>query len=367
MRIAHIGNMANDGYHCVKALRSIGLDVELVIDSSDFGMGLPQWEMFNVEADPYKKVNVKDLPPLPDWIKAWDSGHKRNTIYMLTEAFRLARKGEYDLLHLQFPMGNYLQFVGAPFMIYEAGFLRHMINYGEGWAWTKMGIRAYEHAEAVTWTNTDMIDMVKSFKTKKEIFIPFAIDIERYKPIVRKRNDSLELLHPSRQCWDVKGNDRMLKAFVRFIGEGYDARLTLVDWGYAEDVAEAKRLLEPVRNCVRWAAPMNKPRLIEAYQRCDAVLDQFLLGASGTTGFEAMSCGVPLMIFFKPSAATCFGELPPCVNAESEQQILEGMKMLTDETYRKELGVNGRKFVERHLSFPVVANQLKEIYEEVLA
>ena len=54
MRSLILGNMANDGYAVAKQLRKMNVDVDLAINISDFGMGLPEWEdgNFNDNVDP---------------------------------------------------------------------------------------------------------------------------------------------------------------------------------------------------------------------------------------------------------------------------------------------------------------------------
>ena len=54
MRVAHVLNLANNGYHIVKALRERGIDADLIIRSTDFGMALPIWEEKEIDEDPYK-------------------------------------------------------------------------------------------------------------------------------------------------------------------------------------------------------------------------------------------------------------------------------------------------------------------------
>ncbi len=357
MRVCHVGNMANDGYAAVSALREAGVDAELIIDANDFGMGLPQWETSDVKADPYKQIKVEDLPPPPDWVHVWR--HEDKGIWVrLMELHRMIRG--YDLLHLHFPASVWLMDTPTPYLVYEAGFIRQM---GDGRNWTRMGAEAYHRARCVTWTNTDTRRMVEAVHPQRMEFVPFAIDTERYRP--GQRDATPWWFMPSRQVWDVKGNDLFLRAYLKYVKNGGSTRLTLVDWGYEEDVLAAKDLLRPVSDQVTWIPPQPKPRLIELYQRSSAVFDQFLLGASGTAGFEAMSCGTPLCMFFSESAAACFGEAPPCLNAASEPGIGAAMWRLEDEGYRRRLGERERIFVEKHLSYPVVAKQLRGLYEEV--
>ena len=361
MRVAHVGNMANDGFACVEALRAEGVDAELIVDECDFGMGQPQWETSKLEGDPYK-LNPDKLPKAPEWVKTWRSD-SRGFLYRVADLTHITRG--YDLLHLHFPTMIYLPFTATPYMVYEAGFIRKMYEEFKDSNRVKLGKYAYQRAQCVTYTNTDTREMVAGVSPKKMRFVPFAINTERYAPAEKPPNYVLELLHPARMVFDVKGNDKMLLAYVKYIQGGGRAHLTLVDWGYSEDVEEAHRIVEPVKDTVSWVPPMSKPNLIEAYQRSDAVLDQFTLGASGTTGFEAMACGTPLMMYFAPSAAEHFGESPPCVNAQSEGDIFNGFYTLESDTLRRRLATEGRRFAEKHLSYKAVAQRLISIYKEV--
>ncbi len=55
MRILILGNMANDGYAIAKGLWEMNMEVDLAINSSDFGMALPEWEDGDIKnnIDPY--------------------------------------------------------------------------------------------------------------------------------------------------------------------------------------------------------------------------------------------------------------------------------------------------------------------------
>ena len=55
MRILILGNMANDGYSVAKELRKMNVDVDLAVNTSDFGMALPEWEDAEIESnvDPF--------------------------------------------------------------------------------------------------------------------------------------------------------------------------------------------------------------------------------------------------------------------------------------------------------------------------
>ena len=68
--------MANDGYSVAKALWKMNEDVDLAVNSSDFGMALPEWEDGNItnNPDPYKvnREEIKDTLPSSNRIKYFD-------------------------------------------------------------------------------------------------------------------------------------------------------------------------------------------------------------------------------------------------------------------------------------------------------
>ena len=367
MRVAHVLNMANDAWPLVKEMRRRGVEADLIIDEKDFGMGLPMWEEADVEGDPYS-FDFKSASKLwepPPWVRVWGCKY-RYSPNKVSNLFRMCRG--YDLLHCHATSSGYLQFSGTKYLVYEAGWIRKLVSDPEDDNWVRLGRRAYKNAACITYTNPDTVNMVKSLNPRRLDFLPFAIDTDKYKPPkVNPSRDSLLFFHPTRQVWDVKGNDRLLRAFAKFIYAGGDAHLICVDWGWQEDVENAKKLIESlgVASKVTWVPPMNKLRLIKAIGESDAVFDQFLIGGTGTLGLEAMACERPLCIYMAHWTADAFGEKPPVVNASTEEQILSAMLKLGDRRYRERIGVRGREWVKRHCDPGKVVDRLLSIYEEV--
>ena len=53
-------------------------------------------------------------------------------------------------------------------------------------------------------------------------------------------------------------------------------------------------------------------------------MDQFVLGSWGTSTPEAMSCGKPVLMFYKKEfILRAFGEEPPILNSFSEEDIFK--------------------------------------------
>lgn len=363
MKVVHVFNMVNNAWHIVKALRRNGLDSDLIINSSDFGMGLPMWEELELEEDPYN-VDFKGMLSkfeLPEWVKIW--WNETRIRFNIPDLFRLVKK--YDLLHLHSPSPLYLQFSGKPYIIHEAGWIRRLVSLNT--SRERLARRSYAHAECIVMTNPDTYTLLRGLEFKREVFIPFVVDPDQYRPFDIDKNEELLFFNPSRQVWDVKGNDRLVRAFARFIKDGYRAKLRMVDWGFEEDVARMHDLvrtlgLEPY---VEWVAPYSKPLLIKVYSECDAVFDQFLLGSGGTICYEAMACKAPVVIYLNHWNEKCFGEMPPIVNARTVDEIYEAMKLLTDPHTRRKIGERERRFILKHNHPNVIADKLIRIYKEV--
>jgi len=338
MRVVHVFNMANNAYNIVKALRKKEFEADLILNSNDFGMSMPMWEELELnDVDPYN-FNTKEVLKkydLPDWMKVWWSGDLHISPQNILSLFQMV-KG-YDLLHLHPPSPIYLQFSSRRFIIHEAGWIRKLVTRNS--AAEKLGRRAYAKAECIVMTNPDTYSLLQRLKYKREVFIPFIIDTERYKPMKVEKTEDLLFFHPARHVYDVKGNDRLILAFSRFIKEGYEAKLRMVDWGWLEDVEKSHRLVKKLglEEHVEWVSPYSKPALIRVYNEADAVFDQFILGSGGTTMFEAMACGTPVVIYLNDWNEKCFGEMPPIVNARTVEEIYDAMVRLTDENFRKKV------------------------------
>lgn len=383
MKIAHILNMANNGYHMVKALRRNGVDADLIIRSTDFGMSLPLWEEHEIKEDPYnipfyKLIEKYGLPP---FVKVWSvpkstrprekpfmipKWMKRIVKFQLTvpDLYNISKK--YDLLHLHSPSSMFLHFLKKPKVIHESGWIRRLMTV-DGIT-EKTGRRSYERAEAVVWTNPDTYLLLEPLNIKRLEFVPFVIDPNQYKPMKIEKNEELLFFHPTRQVWDVKGNDKLINAFAKFIHSGYKAKLRLIDWGYEEDVQLAKVLIskENIEKYVEWNPPYSKPALIRAYNESTAVFDQFILGSGGTVCYESMSCETPLVIYLNHWNEKCFGEMPPVINTSTTEGIYNAMVDLTDPKLQRKVGSAGRNFTLKHNHPDRIAKQLMKIYEEVL-
>jgi glycosyltransferase involved in cell wall biosynthesis len=284
--------------------------------------------------------------------------------------------GCYDVVQMN---GAYPAFIPlglprVPYVAFEHGTMRELPfeNTSRG----RLLALGYRQAAKVIITNPDVVAQARRLGVENYVFVPHPLDEEKYRPGPSKLRAELEaegvdfvLLCPSRHDWDVKGSDRMLRAFAELVRtDRPKALLILNEWG--AEVERSRALVRELgigRN-VRWLRPLPKLRLIDAYRAADVVLDQFLIGTFGAVAPEAMACGTPVVMAFDSEIHRwCFPELPPVVDARTPEQIYAALRRLAEDRPELErLGRQGREWIERHHGWRLVVDRHLEIYEEVL-
>lgn len=366
MRILVCGNMANDGYNVVKELRRMNYDVDLAINKTDFGMAFPEWEDAEISGmiDAYNTHGdeIKRHWEPPSWIKYFDFLDRsplKKFRFKKTKAriglIRLMR--QYDVIEAQVPYSIYAQFSGVPFVPYDAGWIRYFPH--ERGLRSTLAKRAHKIAPGIIFTNPDTYSLFEkeTYIDKSKLhFAPFAIDFTKYRPVdghdiretyLRHGEDFL-LFEPSRHVWAEKGNDKMIRAYARFLKVYPRARFLMVDWG--DDVHKSKALAQflGIYHRIEWMAPVPKNQLIRYYGAADVVLDQFIVGSWGTSTPEAMSCGKPVIMYYKDAhIMQTFGYRPPILNSFTEDEIYNSMVDMAVNPDRKlALGDASRRWIQ---------------------
>ncbi len=292
-------------------MRKLGIDAHLIIEKPSHVAGLPQWEDGHVDmsilGDPYDPNWDAFQWEMPEWVHVWDA---RKSWYPFSRTARwlriVGKLGEYDLVVGHAPFAKvaplYKVLYHKPYIVFDAGWVRYLQQNQSGYSQARKG---YRDAAMILYTNVDTEPMFTEQGYSKQVYTPFAIDTEKYRPIKSTHSNQNEVpnfFHPSRQDWAEKGNDRLITAFARYVKRNAKARLTMVEWYQSpEDLAKSKQLVSElgIQGNVEWVPVMPKNKLVEQYQMSTAVFDQFLFGAFGTTTPEALSGGKPVVGFLK--------------------------------------------------------------------
>ena len=368
-----------------KELRKMNINVDLAIDLSDAVYNLPQWEEGSISDSDnsfsISKEKIINSWKAPNWIKYIDSlstaPRKKYLVEKIKSRIKLFKIiREYDFIETHFPFMIYSQFLGTPYVVYDTGWIRSL-PFSKKFS-HKLAMRGYKKSKAVIITNPDTFDVVDNLsyiKKEKIFFTPFAIDPDIYKSLnvddLRSNFGSEEdviLFSPSRQSWIEKGNDKMLRAFAKFCKVFPNSKFILIEWG--NDLDQSKMLVKSlgISDKVVWINSMNKFELVKFYNVSDIVLDQFILGSWGTATPEAMGCGKPVLMFYdKKNIIRAFGEEPPILNSFTENEIYSNLIRLTEDVeFRKKIGIESKKWVQKTHSPSVVAKKHLQIIEQTI-
>ena len=109
----------------------------------------------------------------------------------------------------------------------------------------------------------------------------------------------------------------------------------------------------------------SNERVQEILARADVLVDQLLLGICGMPGLDAMALGKPVVTYLREDLQGMYPDGFPAVPVTKDTlaDVLEGL--LRDFPRRRELGIAGRRYVERHHSPEVLGAKLLDLYGSI--
>lgn len=411
LKIGLFGNMANNCYNILRALRRCGFDAELMIGDGwydTFPMARPFWEEVPFECASYEEglTHEKGWPP-PSCVKhiAYDLDMqvyyqgRYSAVAEVQEMYRkefgialaadralllaqrmghwpcLAWMKRYDVMHLSMAQIELGPFCPRPYVIQPAGGELYITAFEE----TLFGllIRAGFRAAANFLIGaTDYAGFLDRLGVNApRTFLPLAMDTDLFAPGPRDEvrhhwqrsiGGSRFVLNVCRQSWEWKGNDRLFRAFRRFANEADDWRLILLEWG--TDIAASKTLIAELglQSKVLWQPLCSKPIVRERQRAADVVADQFVMEGYGSSVLESLATATPVVMApaRADQLAMLIGQPPPLVGARTEDEILAALRKLRDDDYRLQRGQESRQWVERHIGHAVLAPLYHEVYRE---
>jgi len=125
----------------------------------------------------------------------------------------------YDLVVGHAPFAKVATIYSAlcrkPYLICDAGWIRYLSLDRPGYARARKG---YHKSPIILFTNVDTESLFREQGyTNPLVYSPFAIDIDKYSPAANSDPESPVFFHPARHSWNEKGNDRLIRAFGRYV------------------------------------------------------------------------------------------------------------------------------------------------------
>jgi glycosyltransferase involved in cell wall biosynthesis len=177
-------------------------------------------------------------------------------------------------------------------------------------------------------------------------------------------------LVPSRVDFEWKGQDRLLQALAALEQRRPDAGVHLIFSGWGKDLQPARDFVRAKRqggHVTFLDAGLSKPVLSQFYCAVDFVVDQFIVGMTGTSALEAMACAAPVMMWVNDAVERYWGQ-PPVIQARSALDIERALGDICDGHIDLDhIGRRQQEWVLRQHDPAKVVRGLEEQFAQALA
>ena len=102
---------------------------------------------------------------------------------------------------------------------------------------------------------------------------------------------------------------------------------------------------------------------IEIYKKADIIIDQISVGAYGVFAIECMALGKPVLSYISDEVRNSLPNTCPIQNIEPDTIYDVLYELSSNSILRRELGIQGRHYVEEYHDYTKNAKLLKDIYE----
>ena len=192
-----------------------------------------------------------------------------------------------------------------------------------------------------------MGDMVEYTPGSRNDLFFWPVDLwgdngKKYEPVYPPLDEArpLRIVHaPNHQMF--KGTHFLIEAVEALQSEGVPLELILVE-------------------------RIPNEKALDIYRSADVVFDQCLVGFHGYFAIEAMAIGKPVMCFIrKPSGYLLRPDECPLINTHESTLKDDIRRLVKNREQLRDIGMRGRKYIEKHFTMEAFAQRLKRAYEEL--
>lgn len=169
--------------------------------------------------------------------------------------------------------------------------------------------------------------------------IPHTIDLNQFQTSFPEANTSPLIVHAP-TLRDLKGTEFIINAVEKLKQEGISLNFQLIE-----------------------GMPFDKTQKL--LSQADIVIDQLRIGACGYITTEAMAYGKPVICYIRQDLIDKYPPGFPVVNANPDSITSILRKLISQPNSWKELGKQGRSYVERHHSTDKVGEAYIEVYKKL--
>lgn len=236
--------------------------------------------------------------------------------------------------------------------------------------------------QIITINNYDLL--TKAFnrlkRTSLPLFTPMVylekelkdIDFSQYVDEKMLNKYSFRVFSHSRQFWDdggleSKGSERLILGFKKFNFKHKDSCLILFEYG--PSVENSKKLIHElgIQKNVIWVNKMPRKYILAMIRKYASIgADQFQTGYFGSTTYELMSQGIPVLNYVKMSPEEFEKKVgimsPPLINVKTSSEIASSLQhfyMNKEELIN--LSISAKDYFDKYLGLGAAINYRNEI------
>ena len=362
MRVLFTGNIDNIAYSCAKFARWLGVEADVLISSMEKEVSHPFWE------DPEEVA----APIMRNFERKW-GWRAPGSLFELRRSFN-----DYDVVVSMGMMSIAAYLLSRPYIAIALGADMKELVFEKnlrGWLMDS----AFRRASRLYYNDTDHLPAVAEKGYDQARYFPIPVDVEKYCPRDEPREQGkLLLFHGSSLSWTLdwtrhkelhrktlKRNDIFFRGLQHFIAAGHfrgQIEAVVPMWGPDKDKAQPFCQELGIADNVRFVPPVNKAEIIDMYHRADIVIDQFNMPRLGYNALEALSCGRPVLGYYREDLQlACYPELPPMLSADTPDGVAAHLRTLQDPAFRAECGKEGREWILRYHHWkPIISALLAE-------
>jgi glycosyltransferase involved in cell wall biosynthesis len=267
-----------------------------------------------------------------------------------------------------------LLFSDKPYVAFEHGTLRTFTS--DDSALNCLTALAYRRAKHAFITNGDCLPYAQNLGMDNFSPMIHPIDVEQHrardeekiKTIRAQYGADVLLFCPLRHDWEIKGTDKHIRALPE-INRLVSGKIVLLmtSWGADLDASRALAKSLGIEEQIVWISPLSRVKMVGMLQACDMVLDQTILPCFGSTAPQALACGTPTIMSYKPeTTAWIIKEPAPLLQAMNPSEIAACVKQALDPSWLKAFKQEAANWIDTYHSVPVALNQQLGVYKQIL-
>jgi glycosyltransferase involved in cell wall biosynthesis len=293
--------------------------------------------------------------------------HLKRTRSLYSKSFGIALKilrSKGDIYHVHYGLQDHFLvklLKQKPTLCHFHGSdLRYAINGPYGWI-VKKNLRT---SDKVIVAVPDILEIAKNYRSDAK-YIPNPVNIDLFKPMrIKENSNGLNVLFASALSF-IKGAHLFFEQYAKYQKANPKSMLYIIKYG--KDQNRMIKLLNSLNVKYKVLPPVLHQEMPSVYYNADAVVTDLQLGYLQMTSLEAMACYRPVIQYINKELYNKINmPLPPVMNIDNEEKVLEALHELTDPSLRENIARAQIEYIYKYHNPIEISRKIIDIYQELI-